>query len=207
MKKLFIISLLLFGCTVLSKVEASYKSYQEITVKHGGMTMLEDYLAEDFTEYYGRLGGRKFFGWQTFTKYKNEPVYFVKETLYLIENEGTSPIKERIKFTTENTITKQLGVSGSIGVSGDGKVKQFKLGLEAEIDGDYQVSEKEISKEEYQIEMEVDPMTRLTIKVLGEAKVTNGVAKYYAFWFETKKGGWEIFIVTTEYYSLKKEFM
>ena len=198
-------SLLLFLISSFHTVSADYHTYQEITVKNQGMIMLEKYSQADYKEYYSRLGKRKFWGWRTFTVFSDEEVYFVKDTLYVIVNEGSSPITEKIHFSRDSIVTKQFGVSGSIGVTGSGSAKKFKLGLESKIEGDYSVSEKTTLEEEYQITIEVDPMTKLEIKILGEGKVTNGVAKYYRFWMEAKKGGFEIFIVTTEYYSLVKE--
>ena len=60
-------------------------------------------------------------------------------------------------------------------------------------------------EEEFEIKVYVDPMTKLVVQIQGEGKVSNGVAKYYRFYKNVKKGGWEIFVVTTEYYSLVKE--
>lgn len=205
MKKLFLFSLLLFFVSGSNKVLGDYHTYQEITVKNQGMVMLEKYSQSEYIEYYSRLGKKKFWGWRTFTAFSDEEVYFTRDTLYVIVNEGTSAIKQEITFTRESVVTKQFGVSGSLGVKGSGTAKKFKLGLEAKIEGDYSVTEKNTVEEEYQLSIEVDPMTKLEIKIMGEGKVTNGVAKYYRFWCEAKKGGFEIFVVTTEYYSLVKE--
>lgn len=207
MKKLFILSILLFLVTSSNTVLADYRTYQEITVKNQGMVMLEKYSQADYKKYYGNLGKKKFWGWRTFTAFSDEEVYFVRDTLYVIVNEGTSPIIQKITFSRDSVVTKQYGVSGSIGVKGSGSAKKFKLGLEGQIEGDYSVTEKTTLEEQYQLQIEVDPMTKLTIQILGEGKVTNGVAKYYRFWTESKKGGFEIFIVTTEYYSLVKEMI
>lgn len=205
MKKLFIFSLLVLLLSSSNKAFADYHTYQEITVKNQGMKMLENYSQADYKDYYSRLGKKKFWGWRTFTAFSNEEVYFIKDTLYVIVNEGTSPITEKITFSRDSVITKQYGVSGSIGIKGSGTAKKFKWGLESKIEGDFSYTEKTTLEEEYQLTIEVDPMTKLTIQILGEGKVTNGVAKYYRFWMESKKGGFEIFIVTTEYYSLVKE--
>jgi len=41
----------------------------------------------------------------------------------------------------------------------------------------------------------------------GTGEVNNGVGKYYFFWINTTKGGWETFTVQTEYYEIVKERM
>lgn len=204
MKKLFIFSLLLFTISLTRVHAGDYVSYQELTFKHNGAKLLSQYSSDDYEDYYDRLGKRRFWGWNTFTVYKNEPVYYVRDTLYVIINEGTTPIKEEITFTRESITTKQYDVSGSIALDGSGKKGKFSLGLETKIDFSQSVTEKVTVDEKYEIEIEVDPNTKLEIKILGEGKVTNGVAKYYRFWVLAKKGGFEVFVVTTEYYSIVK---
>lgn len=199
------LSLLFFMVSINYVHAGDYATYQSLEFKHNGAKLLSSFSSDDYKDYYGRLGKRKFWGWSTFTVYKNEPVYYVKDTLYVIVNEGTSPIKEEISFSRESVTTKQYDVSGSIALDGSGKKGKLSLGLETKIDFSQSVTEKVTLDEEYEIEIEVDPGTRLEIKVLGEGKITNGVAKFYRFWIEAKKGGFEIFVVTTEYYSIVKE--
>lgn len=205
MKKLFMFSLLMFLVSFSHVQAGDYITYQSLEFKHNGAKLLSQYSSDDYSDYYGRLSARKFWGWNTFTVYKNEPVYFVKDTLYVIVNEGTTPIIEDITFTRESITTKQYDVSGSIALDGTGKKGKLSLGLETKIDFSQSVTEKVSLDEKYEIEIEVDPNTKLMIQVLGEGKITNGVAKYYRFWVEAKKGGFEIFVVTTEYYSIIKE--
>ena len=206
MKKLFIVSLIMFSISLFTTVQAGdYTTYQEIKFKHSGAKLLSQYTKSDYDDLYDRLGKRRFWGWRTFVWFKDEPVYYTRDTLYVIVNKGTTAIKEDITFTRESITTKQYDVSGSIGLDVSEKSKGFKLGLESKIDFSAAVSEKVTVEEEYEIEIEVDPNTKLEIKIMGEGKVTNGVGRYYRFWFKAKQGGFEIFVVTTEYYSIIKE--
>ena len=52
--------------------------------------------------------------------------------------------------------------------------------------------------------MQVDPQTMANLFVMGEGKITNGVASRYLFWLELEKGGFEVFVITTQYYRLEK---
>lgn len=206
MKKLFIFSALLFlmSFSIRSVYGGDYLTYQDIEFEHNGGKLLSQFSSSDFSKYYKKLGKRRFYGWKTFIAYKEEPVSYVRDTLYVIINEGESAITETIKFSRDSVKTKQFGVSGSIALDTKKSTKGFKLGLESKINYSASVSEKTTLSEEYQIRVSIDPMTKLEIKVLGEGKVTNGVGKFYRFWVEAKKGGWEIFLVTTEYYSIVK---
>ena len=55
------------------------------------------------------------------------------------------------------------------------------------------------TKEENTLQIVIDPKTVANLKVVGEGRVTNGVAAYYVFWIRTQRGGFEYFVVTTQY--------
>lgn len=207
MRKLFIISLLiLLSSLSLNTTNAeSYINFQEITMKNDGAKMLEKFSESDYEKYYKKLGSkRKFWGWKTYVAYEDEELSFTKETLYMITNEGTTAIEESIRFSNEKTVKKHFSVTGSLELSGGGTVKGFKLGLEEKIGSEQSLTVTTNFEENYSLKILVDPMTKMSIAIKGEGKVTNGVGKYYRFWREVKKGGFEIFTVTTEYYSIEK---
>jgi hypothetical protein len=184
---------------------AEYLSFQEINFEHDGMRFLDDYTQNMYDKYYEKVSKRKFWGWRTYTTYKTEPVNYTKETLYKIHNEGTTAITQTFNFETGKTTKKQFNVSGSIGLEGKGTVKGFKLGLEQKLDNAITAVMTDQYDEEINIKVNVDPNTRLLVQIKGEGQVSNGVAAYYVFWHPIHLGGWEVFVVTTEYYSIVKE--
>ncbi len=207
MKKLFIASVLIFFFSFNSNVVNAneYATYQEITFDNQGAKLLEDYSKKLYEEDYARIKKRRFWGWRMFTHYETEELSFIKETMYVIVNEGDTAITETFKFKNTESVKKQYDVSGDIGIHVNGVVKGFKLGLEEEMDFAISATTNSTYTEEVEIKVNVDPYTKLTVQICGEGKVSNGVAKYYRFWRNVKKGGWEVFIVTTEYYSITKE--
>ncbi len=98
-------------------------------------------------------------------------------------------------------------MTGTLGLDVNASDKGFKLGLEEKLKFSITTTVYKEIEEEFEIKVLVDTMTKLTVEVRGEGKVSNGVAKYYRFFKNVKKGGWEIFVVTTEYYSLTKELI
>ena len=206
MNKIFIVSLMFLLCSVMVKgVEGSdYKTYQEITFEHKGAKLLSEYGNKDFEKFYGKLDKKRFWGWRTYTAYKDEELSFIDDTLYVIINEGDTAIEETIKLSRDYSVKKQYSVSGSLGITGSGSEKGFKLGLEEEIESTITTTVSGTIEETYTMKMLVDPGTKLSIQIKGEGKITNGVAKYYRFWRNVKKGGFEIFWITTEYYSIEK---
>ena len=207
MKKILLLSLLVFLTSFYyQNIQASeYLTFQEITCKNDGAEMLEKYADSDYKKYYKKISKRRFWGWRTYTAYENEKVYFTKETLYIIENYGETPIVETFSFKSNEDIKKQYSVTGTLGMEASGEKYGFKLGLEESLKYSITATKTTSIEEKFEIKVYVDSMTKLVVQIQGEAKVSNGVAKYYRFFKNVKKGGWEIFVVTTEYYSLVKE--
>ena len=207
MKKVIIIFLFIFlGTFNYQILQANeYTTFQDTKFEHSGMIFLEDYPPSTYEDYYQKITRRIFWGWNTYTANKTEKVYYTKETLWVIENEGFTPIVQSFTFKSEDSVKKQYNVSGTIGLSGSGDAMGFKLGLDQKLS--YSITADTTSKidEEFSVKIQVDPNTKLHIEIKGEGLVSNGVAKYYRFWRNVKKGGWEVFLVNTEYYSIRKE--
>ena len=207
MKKIIIVSLLIFLSSFHHQYAQAgdYLTYQEITFEHSGAKLLEKYSNSNYDKYYEKLEKRRFWGWRTYVVYENEKAYFIKETLYVIENQGESAIIETFSFESKEQVKKQYSTTGTIGLNIKGEEYGFKLGLEEELKYSITATKTTTIEEEFEIKVYIDPMTKLVVQIKGEGKVSNGVAKYYRFYKNVKKGGWEIFVVTTEYYSLVKE--
>ncbi|MCF7925839.1 MAG: hypothetical protein K9L26_04830 [Candidatus Izimaplasma sp.] len=207
MQKLLISGLVLFMSVFwITAVSASdYDSYQDIEFEHNGARFLSQYSQNMYDKYYEKVKRRRFWGWRTYTKYKNEKVYFTKDTLYSIVNEGTSPIRQTFQFKSIETTKKQYDVSGNIKLKAKGEAFTIELGFEESLDWDISAMTSESYTEDIEIRVDVDPMTKLIVEIRGEGKISNGVAKYYRFWRQARRGGWEVLVVTTEYYSLRKE--
>jgi hypothetical protein len=207
MKKLWmILCVLMLASLFKTPVKANeYLTYEEIDFENYGAKLLEEYTKEEYKRYYKKVTKRRFWGWRTLIVIENEPVSFKKETLYVIKNEGTSDIKKNYTFKSDETSKFQISATGNIGMSQTGDIKGFKLGLEAEIKPSISYTLTKSFEEKVDIKISVDPMTILYVEVYGEGKITNGVGKYYRFWRNVITGGFEVFVLTTEYYSIVKE--
>jgi uncharacterized protein YxjI len=206
MKKLFILSVLFLSFSVLvEEVQADeYTTYQEITFEHQGASLLSEFAQSDYDKYYPKISKKRFWGWRTYLVYEDEEVEFIRETLYVIKNGGDTAIEESIKLHSDASVKRHYSVTGNLELTGGGTVEGFKLGLEQALGTEVSKTITTNLEETYSIKVLVDPNTKVIIQIKGEGYVTNGVGKYYRFWTEVRKGGWEIFTVTTEYYSLEK---
>ncbi|TVP95854.1 MAG: hypothetical protein EA374_02960 [Acholeplasmatales bacterium] len=209
MKKIVCVTLMLFmlAGSALPVEAGEYLTYQNITFRRAGAKLLEDYSQSEYDQYVKKVERRRFWGWRTYTVMQNEPVTFQKDTLYVISNEGFSPIQKSYYFNVKGQGKLQVSATGNIGLTGAGDLRGFRLGLDAHIRPQVSYETTSQREERVDIRMTVDPRTTLRVEVFGEGKVTNGVAKYYRFWRNTRQGGWEVFVLTTEYFSIVKAVM
>ncbi len=204
-KSLAFFMILLFMLAPLEEIGAAeYLTYQSIHFKRGSHKMLADYTNYDYNRHYAQLSGRRFWGWRTYAASENAPVYFKRDTLFIIKNEGETPIHQNFQFKTSEQNTTQLSASGSIGFKGSGEAKGFQLGLDSHVKASAETKRTSYVEETVDIRIQVDPMTKLHIGVYGEGRISNGVGRYYRFFKNTRSGGGEVFTLTTEYYSIEK---
>jgi len=209
MKKILVLGFLSLLC-VLSQFMPyvhgeNYQNYQEITFEDEDAELLKDFSNRDYRKYYRKIKGRSFFGWDIHVVHENEQVDFVSETKLYVFNNGFTPIEHDIKLKNKEESSWQISATGSIGIEGKGDVKKFKGSIDADIKASVSYSEKTTHSEDYSFEVIIDPLTYVRIVTRGQGEVSNGVGKKYFFWIQTKKGGWETFTVTTEYYEIIKE--
>ena len=199
MKKLLIISIFLFLFMVAKTVDASegYDTFQEIELSSG--KLLRDYTEEEYNEYFQSVDKRKFWGWNVKTVNGNIKVKFLSETVFSYYNNGNTPIT--YEYELSKTVVNKFSISssGTIKYKMDGTVAKFKNNLDSEVKINVTNEVASTTKEENTLQIIIDPKTVANLKVVGEGRVTNGVAAYYVFWIRTQRGGFEYFVVTTQY--------
>ncbi len=208
MRKLITLLLFLLAFLVLANTRVlgeEYLTYQEIVFDNDEALMLKEYTDQIYQANYAKIVKNRFIGWKHVIIMKNEPVEFVSETKLRIYNNGFSTIKHEIELSTKEETKFQISASGSIGCKLKGGKKKFDGSLDADIKASVNYSTTLSTSEKYQFVIIVDPKTYVTIVTRGKGEISNGVAKHYLFWIETKQGGWETFTVNTEYYEIIKE--
>jgi hypothetical protein len=183
----------------------TYASYQDIVFDEEDQKLLKDYSDSEYSDHYGKLGKRLFIGWKLVVVTEDQAVDFVSETKLKIYNRGYSTIKHEITLKTTEENQFQISATGSIGVNVKGSDKKFSGALDTDIKATVDYEKTTTESEEYVFKISVDPGTYVTIITRGEGLVNNGVAQNYFFWIPIKKGGWETFTVTTEYFEIMKD--
>ena len=200
MKKLIFTCLLfgfLFAYPNVVSADTGYQSYESITLTEG--KLLENYTKDEYKDYYSHVDSRKFLGWRIYKVNTNIKLSYISETLFSYYNDGYTPIEYTYKLDRKVTSKLGLSASGTIGVDfkNDRKVFTFDLEAQLKLTAEYTVSSED--KESIEIKLDVDPGTQVDLYIYGEGKITNGVAARYVFWIRANRGGFEVFIVTTQY--------
>jgi hypothetical protein len=205
MKKYWIMCLLILMTgfrTMDLKADSDYLAYESITLHEG--KFLSEYTETEYKSYLKDVNKRRFAGWNVKYVHENLKVTYKTKSVFSYYNDGTTPIEYNYKFESQFTSSRNITSTGSIGINMSGPVKKFKGNLDGslKITATTETTRKET--ETWTVKMQVDPQTMANLYVVGEGKITNGVASRYLFWIELEKGGFEVFVVTTQYYRLEK---
>ena len=203
MKKTIILVLLVFNFLIFIdikevKADTSYTAFQTLTLEEG--KLLSDFTESEYETNYKKIEKRRFMGWRTYDINKNVKAKYISKTVFSYYNSGTSRITYTYNLAETETSKFSVSVSGSISYSGTSTGnKSFKHSLQTalKIDTDYQSTSSSTTKEN--LDIIIDPGSVATLKIMGEGYLTNGVGAHYFFWIRTEKGGYEYFIVSTEY--------
>jgi len=205
MKKIVFIVLALSTIVCFSvntHASTNYQSFESITLSSG--KLLEDYTSSDYKKYYRKVNRRRFFGWRVHKVNSNIKVTYISETLFSYYNDGYSAIDYTFKLDRKVSSKLSISATGSIGIKNTTTKTGFKNNLDGslKLSADYTVSKED--RETTEIKLKVDPGTQVNLYVYGEGKLTNGVAARYFFWVRANRGGYEVFVVTTQYQRLEK---
>lgn len=205
MKKWFLFLMLVLTFTIkesVVKADADYKSYEEITI-YGGK-FLSDFTDSELKKEYKKVDKRKFWGWRINEVNKDCKVVYKTETLFSYLNDGYSPINYEYSTKSKRTKSVSLSSTGTISIDLSGTVEKFKGGLSTSLKIVETEKEDFENIEETKLKTSVDPGTMLNLFIMGEGKITNGVAVNYRFWLKRYRGGFEVFTVTTQNFRLEK---
>jgi len=204
MKKIIVILLLIIGLSTKEIKADQYMYFQDIYFETKVHKFLHDFSEYEMNKYLNQVDERKFWGWSTHEVTTHEKVYFQKETLLKIENQGTTSIDQSYTLKVSEQSKIQFDTRGTIATKIKGKIKGLDFNLDTKLDISYAQTSVSNLEEETKINIEVDPMTQLKVAIYGEGFVSNGVGRYFRFFREIREGGYEVFVLATEYYGIEK---
>lgn len=205
MRKFYVMILMFFSllmCTNVVYADSNYLAFEELTISSG--ELLSDFTSKEYKAHYKNVDKRKFMGWRTYTVNKDIECSYITETLFSYYNNGYSAIEYEYNLDRKTTSKLSLSASGSIGIKTSSTKPKFKNNLDGslKLSADYTSSEE--IEESYTVKLDVDAGTQVDLYIYGEGLITNGVAARYFFWVRVNRGGFEAFVVTTQYQRLEK---
>ena len=182
----------------------SHLNFEEIILIDESV-MMDDFSISEYQEYY-MLVKRKFFGWSSIVIYEDIDCMFISETLFSYNNQSDEEIDYKYEYEQGKDIKSSVAVTGDISTKASGKVKGFNLKFDSKLQSKLSQATRENVSEAWKLDIKVNPYSKVSLKIKGEGKLTNGVSKFYIFWVPVKKGGWEILEVINEYFWLVEEY-
>jgi hypothetical protein len=194
--------MMMYACAFQVEADSNYHAYEELNVNSG--KLLDDYTTSEYKKYYKKVTKRKFLGWRTYIVHSDLEANYITETKFSYYNDGYTPISYHYEYESSSSSKLALAATGSIALNNTSTKTSFKNNLQGslKLSADYQQTKEET--ESVEIDFEVDAGTQVDLYIYGEGLVTNGVAARYFFWIRAQKGGFELFLITTQYQRLEK---
>lgn len=212
MKKIYLMLFLCFlmiGFTqskVYAKYDTGHSGFEKIEFSDQSAVLLVD-MSEQVKHNHMNKVSKGFIGWKIKTMIHSTDAVYVGKTIFSRYNNTDQTIDFNYSSSIKNTEETSVVTEGSLSGSISGKGKALSGGLEAEI-------RKEIGKvssititEESSFKVQIKSGRKVSLIVKGDAKISNGVAKYYFLGICFKKGSWEIIDIKSEYYELCEEII
>ena len=191
---------------VPTKVQASsHADFQKLIFDEDSLaSLIEDMPQEKIQKAYKSMK-RRVFGWNYATIIKNEAIKYEGDIVFSKANNTNRELSFTYNYETENTFETSVSVTGELSISISGKIKAINGTLNGKIRKE--IGEKTHKKmtESTRTTLVVPPSTKLTVQIKGDARLSNGVARYHFLGIGFKKGTWEIIDVITEYYDYYEE--
>lgn len=94
---------------------------------------------------------------------------------------------------------------GNVSIKGVLKTKKFEVTAQGDLSVTYENETYDKITENKQMKVTIFPNKKVTLRIVGDARITNGVSKYYFLGICFKKGAFEIVEVKSTIYELLEE--
>ena len=209
MKKLLLyILMIMLLCFSFDKVYAysstGYKEFEEIEILRENVYLLNNTLLTTKKKDLQKVKWR-FFGPSVYVKNKNVSVKYKKYDAFSRSNRTNNALE--YEYTYRVNMTGEMNVENSTSVGADASVKIdiVNAKIEESIKKSIGASLEVGVMKEVNYTITVDPHTKVTMYITGDAMLSQGAVKYYLFGIPIYKSNWEYIDVITEYYEFNEE--
>ncbi len=209
MKKIIFSCLCILLCLNIYVVNAAsvagHTNFQEIKIPNGSASKLISEMSDVVINAAYDKVKHRLFGWSVSSIVTDQKVTYKGDTVFSKKNNTSQYLNYIYRTESESSVTTSISASASLAGKGSGKIKGVTASLDASIRGEIGKKTYVSRSEETEIKIVVPPYKKLTICIRGEARLNNGVCKYYFLGIRMKKGEWEYIDIINEYYDYYEE--
>ena len=178
---------------------------QELIIPRG-VSRVSSWRSSELEQYYNQVEPR-FFGWSSVMIHDDVPVVYVSDTLFSAANQSNDTVKYTYNHTTGSKTNVQLSVTGSLSASAAPQIKEVKTKVDASAKGSASNNTSAETSTRTSMNIEVPPYRKVSLKLRGEATLSNGVGIYYVMWMPVRRGTWEVLSFISEHFWLREEII
>lgn len=147
----------------------------------------------------------KFWGNREVILNEYEDATYVSNVIFSRINHTREPYIFSYDTTTIEYSAVSVEINGSLSVKDVYKGKKNQVTGEAKLSGSYNTNKYDKTTEAGSLDVVIYPSKKVMLRIVGDAKVSNGASKYYICWICCKAGTWEIINVLNMSYELVEE--
>ena len=183
--------------------KTGYEQYEEFEVPKGRRILIS-YTDSEIERKYkdvpkGVFGTKEAY----FDKYI--PVKYKSTVIFSRSNKTRETYTFNYDLKTVNYSKVSVSVKGNISAKVVGKIKKVELTGQGDLSITHNTETSTETSESEKMNVVIHPNKKVTLRIVGEAMISNGVSKYYVLGICFKKGAFEIVEVTSIVYELLEE--
>lgn len=148
---------------------------------------------------------RKLFGTKEKLFNKYFPATYESDTIFSRSNKTNESYVFTYNLETVHYKDVSVSISGTIGIKDVFKGKTGDITTNGSLTVEYENEEYTKTTESGKMSVAIYPGKKVTLKIVGKARVSNGISKKYFFGICIKKGSFEVVDITTAVYELVEE--
>lgn len=207
--KILIIMLSIFSCIGIKKMDfkpytkTGYEQYEEFEIPKGKRILI-NYTDGEIERRY-KYVPKGFFGTKESYFDMYIPVKYKSTVIFSRSNKTRETYVFNYDLKTVNYEKVSVSVKGNISVKGVAKLKKAEVSGSGDLTISSTTDNYIETSESGKMSIVIHPNKKVTLRIVGDARITNGVSKYYMFGICFKKGAFEIVEVISTVYELLEE--
>ena len=183
--------------------KTGYEQFEEFELPKGKRILIT-YSDSEIEKQYQRVS-KCFFGTREAYFDKYIPVKYKSTVIFSRSNKTRESYVFSYDLETVKYKNVSVKVTGNLSAKAVFKTKKVEVQAEGDISMSYATETYVKTTESGSMNIVIQPNKKVTLRIVGDARITNGVSKYYLFGICFKKGAFEIVEIQSTIYELLEE--